>query len=122
MKRFLCWEFLPYAIHKVGERHLTRCYSIFFICFGYVRPSGVNRPPLKRSDTCHSFFYFKIKINYHKILIPSNRPFFGTFRVSKNFHRLIFLIMVWSRISPLCDQTRKKDTKIDTFGLDRPVQ
>ena len=28
--------------------------------------------------------------------------------------------MVWSRISPICGHTRKKDTKKDTFGLDRP--
>ena len=41
-----------------------------------------------------SFFCFKIKINYRKILIPSNRPFFGTFRVSKNFHRPQFFIPI----------------------------
>ena len=83
---------------------------------------ALSAPPKTRNDTCHSFFCFKIKINYRKILITSNRPFFGTFQVSKNFHRPQFFVMVWSHISPLCDQTGKKDTKKDTFGLDRPVQ
>ena len=47
---------------------------------------GGNRPPLKRNDTYHSFFCFKIKINYQQFFIPSNRPFFDTLRVSKKFH------------------------------------